>query len=86
MVQPGPSGFSQIYREELDDEQIIGYPSRSTREAIILQPNTGVSFAIVFGGVARRLKEFWKMSAAHLGTKPFGTEATSLVIVMAPTT
>jgi hypothetical protein len=60
MVQPGPSGFSQIYREELDDEQIIGYPSRSTREAIILQPNTGVSFAIVLVVLQGAQKNFGK--------------------------
>jgi hypothetical protein len=30
--------------------------SHSTREAVILQPDAGVGFAIVFGDVARRSK------------------------------
>jgi hypothetical protein len=53
MAQPGLGGFSQIDSEEQDDEQIIGCPSHSTREAIILQPDDGVAFAIVFGDVAQ---------------------------------
>jgi hypothetical protein len=52
MVQPGFGGFYQIDWEELDDEQIIICHSRSTREVVILQPNTGVNFAIIFGYVA----------------------------------
>jgi hypothetical protein len=52
MVQQGSGGFSQIDWAELDDEQIIVCPSRSTCEAVILQPNAGVNFAVVFGYVA----------------------------------
>jgi hypothetical protein len=52
MVKPSPGGFSHIDREVLDDERIIGCPSCSTCEAIILQLDAGVGFAIVFGHVA----------------------------------
>jgi hypothetical protein len=89
MVRLGPGRFSQIEREELDDEQIIGCPSCTTHEVIILQPNTGVGFAIVFGDVARCSKVSWKTNVAHdtfeyLGTRPLGTEVVSLMIVVAP--
>jgi hypothetical protein len=89
MVQLGPHGFSQIDREKLDDEHIIICPSRSTREAVILQPNAGVNFAVVFGDVAWHPKTSQKMSVVHgtpecLGTGPFGAKVASLAIVVAP--
>jgi hypothetical protein len=88
MARLDTSGFSQIDREELDHEQIICCPSRSTCKAIILQPDDGVGFAVVFGDAARRSKASWKMSIAHgaseyLGTRPFGTKVASLAIVSA---
>jgi hypothetical protein len=89
MVQLGSGGFSQIDREELDDEHIIICPSHSTREAVILHPNAGVNFAVVFGYVAWRLETSQKTSVAHgtseyLGTGPFGAKAASLMIIAAP--
>jgi hypothetical protein len=91
MVQLGPSGFDQIDREELDDEQIIGCPSHSTHEAIILQAYTGVGFAVVIGDVTRRSKTSWKTTVVHgaseyHGTRPFGIEAVPVVIIAAPVT
>jgi hypothetical protein len=88
MIQPCLSGFDQIDREELDDEQIISCPACSTREAIIFQPDVGVGFAVIFGDIARRSKMSWKMSVVHgafeyLGTRTIGTEAASLAIVSA---
>jgi hypothetical protein len=82
---------SQIDREELDDEQIIVYPSRSTCEAVILQPNPGINFAIVYGDVAWHPKMSQKMSIVHgapecLGTRPFGAKAASHMIIAAPST
>jgi hypothetical protein len=64
-------------------------PLRSIREVIILQPDVGVGFTVIFGDIARRSKTSWKMSVAHgaskhLGTRPFKIEAASLVIVVAP--
>jgi hypothetical protein len=56
---------------------------------MILQPDAGVGFAIVFVDVVQRSKTSWKTSVAHgaseyLGTKTFRSEATSLTIIMAP--
>jgi hypothetical protein len=89
MVQLGSSRFRQIDREELDDEQVIVCPSRSRCEVVILQPNDGVNFAVVFGDVAWCPKMSRKMSVAHsapecLGTKPFGAKDASFTIVVAP--
>jgi hypothetical protein len=91
MVHPSPGGFGQIDREELDDQQIIVRSSHSTCEVAILQSDARVGFFVVFGDVARCSKASWKMSIAHgaseyLGTRPFGTEATSFAIVAGPTT
>jgi hypothetical protein len=73
----------------LDDEQIIICPSHSIREVVILQPDAGVGFAVVFGDVAQCPKASRKMGVVHgaseyLGTSPFWAEAASLVIVAAP--
>jgi hypothetical protein len=91
MVQPGPSGLDQIYREELGEEQIIVCSSHSTCEAVILQPDARVVFSVVFGDVARCLKASWKAIIAHgaseyLGTRPFETEVASFTIITAPAT
>jgi hypothetical protein len=91
MVQPGPGGFSQTDMEELDDEQIIGCPSHSTREVIIFQSDGGVGFVVVFGDIARCSKTSWKLSVVHgaseyLGTRPFEIEVASLTIIAAPAT
>jgi hypothetical protein len=66
------------------------WPSRSTPEAVIFQPNTGVSFAVVFGDVAWRPEMSWKERVAHgapkcLGTGPFRAKAASFMINVAPT-
>jgi hypothetical protein len=90
MVQPSPSGFGQIDREELGDEHIIVCSSWSTCEVVILQLDDVVGFSVIFGDVVRRSKALQKMSIAHsaneyLRTRPFRTEATSFAIIMAPT-
>jgi hypothetical protein len=89
MVQPGSGGFNQVDREELDDEQIIVCPSCNTREAIILQPNIGVNFAVVFGDVAWCLEMSRKTSVVHgapecFGIRPFRAEVASFAIIVAP--
>jgi hypothetical protein len=91
MVQPGPDGFSQIYMEELDDEQIVVRSVHCTCEVVILQPDVAAGFSVVFGDVARRSKVSQKMSveystSEYLGTRLFGTKATSFAIIEAPAT
>jgi hypothetical protein len=36
IIQPGPGGILQVYREELDDEEVIVHSVRFAREAVIL--------------------------------------------------
>jgi hypothetical protein len=77
MVQPGSGGFNQIHREELDDEQIIVCPFRSTCEVVILQLDNGAGFAVVYGDAAsaRRHHEKWALHTVPLNTLgpvPFG--------------
>jgi hypothetical protein len=74
MVQPGSGRFSQIDREELDNEQIIVRSSRSTCEVTILQPHARVGFAVVFGDVAQHSKASWEMSVAHVPPNTFGAD------------
>jgi hypothetical protein len=91
MVQPGSGRFSQIAREELDDEEIVVRSSLSTREVVILQLDTEVGFVVIFGDVVRCSKAPWEMNVAHgafehLWTKPFRAETASFAIIMAPAT
>jgi hypothetical protein len=78
-----------VNREELEDERVIIRSARSTHEAVILQLDTGVSFAIVLDDVVWRLKTFWETSIAHgaskfLWARPFRTEAVSFTIMTTP--
>jgi hypothetical protein len=52
MIQPGPGRISQVHQEEQDDEGVIVHSTCSTCEAIMLQPDVGVGFAIVLDDVA----------------------------------
>jgi hypothetical protein len=52
MIQPGPSGISYIDWEELDGKEIVIRSARSTREAVVLQPDVGVGFVIILDSVA----------------------------------
>jgi hypothetical protein len=52
MIQPSPRGISQLDREELDDEGFIIRSAHSAREAVILQLDVGVGFAVVLDEVA----------------------------------
>jgi hypothetical protein len=54
MIQPGPGRVSQVNREELDDEEIDIHPAYPTRKAVVLKPNTGIGFAIVFDDIIWR--------------------------------
>jgi hypothetical protein len=52
MTQPGPGIIDQVDWDELDDEEILVRSALSTREAVLLQPNTRVSFVVVLDDVA----------------------------------
>jgi hypothetical protein len=71
----------------LDDEEII---VRSTHEAVVLQPEARVGFAIMLVDIAWYSEMPWEMSVVHgtskcLWARPFRTEATPLTIITAPT-
>jgi hypothetical protein len=70
MVQSGSSGFSQIDREELDDEQII-----------ILS-----SYLVMLLGAQKRhgKRALRTVRPKCLGTGPFGAKAAFFMIVTAP--
>jgi hypothetical protein len=51
VIEPDPGRIGQVNVEELDDEEVIICPACSAREAIVLQPNAGVGFAIIFDDV-----------------------------------
>jgi hypothetical protein len=89
MIQPGPGGISQVDWEELDDEEIIVHSTHFACEAIILQQDAGVSFAIVLDDVAWHSKKLWEASIAHdtskcLWARPFRAEAASFMVIKAP--
>jgi hypothetical protein len=65
MIQPGPVKISQVDGEELDDDEIIVRSALSTREAVVLQPDTRVSFVVVLDDVAQCLKMLWEMSVTY---------------------
>jgi hypothetical protein len=52
MIQLGPSRIHQVDRQELDDEEVIVHSARFAHEAIILQPDARVGFAIVLDDIA----------------------------------
>jgi hypothetical protein len=90
MIRPGPDGISQVHWEELDNEKVIVHSARSACEVVVLQPDIGVSFAIVLDGIAQCLKMLWEMSitydaSEHLWARLFRTEVASFVIVAAST-
>jgi hypothetical protein len=89
VVQPGPGGFNQIDWKELDNEEIITRSPRPASEAVVLQPDAGVYFAIVLDDVAWHLKTPREMGIAHGAYKRlwawrFRIEAASFTIVAAP--
>jgi hypothetical protein len=90
MIQLDHGGVGHVDREELDDEEVIVWSTHSAHEAVVLQPDSRVSFAIVLDDVAWCSKMLWEMSIAHdaserLWAKPFRTEAASFMIVVGST-
>jgi hypothetical protein len=78
IIQPGPGGILQVYREELDDEEVIVHSVHFAREAVILQPDTGVGFAVVLDDVAWRSKCFGKRASCTALPNAFGSGPSGL--------
>jgi hypothetical protein len=53
VIEPGSGCVSQANGEELDDKKVTVSPTCSTCKSVVLQPHAWISFAIVFGDVAR---------------------------------
>jgi hypothetical protein len=91
MIQPGTSQVGLVNGEELDDEKVIVYPACPAREAVVLQPNTGVSFLIVLDDVVRCTEAPCEPHVLHGASKrlrPWSlrAEVASLAIVTVPAT
>ena len=54
VLEPSPSRARQVYREVLDDKEVIGRSPGSAGEPVILQPYVGVHFPSVLGNVGGR--------------------------------
>jgi hypothetical protein len=88
MIQPCPSSVGQIDGEELNDEKVIIHSARLRSKAVVLLPDTGVSFVIILDDAARHSKTLWEASVTHgtsehLRPGPFKAEAMPFMIVLA---
>jgi hypothetical protein len=64
-------------------------PPALAHEAVVLQPDDGVNFAVILDDVARRSETPREMGIMHgsserLWARPFRTEVVSLTIIVAP--
>jgi hypothetical protein len=74
VIKPSFGHVSQVSGEELDDENRIVRPACPTREAVVLQPNTGIGFTIIIDDVVRRSKTLREAHVAHVSPQRLGTQ------------
>jgi hypothetical protein len=91
VIDPGPSGVSQLNGKELDDEEVIICPACPAHEAIVLQANARIGFAIIFDDIIWCPKMFRETHAMHatpecLGHWPIGAKAVLFMVVVPATT
>jgi hypothetical protein len=72
VVEPGPSRVGQVNGEELDDEEVIIYATRPTREAVVPQPNAWICLTVVFDDVIRCPEMFWETCVMHIAPDRLG--------------
>jgi hypothetical protein len=77
--------------EELDDEKVIICPACPAHDAVVLQPNDEIDFAVVLDDVIWRSKTLREthvthIAPEHLGPWPRRAKATSFLIVAPATT
>jgi hypothetical protein len=72
VIEPCSGRVDQVNGEELDDKKVTVRPARPTRKPVVLQPNAGISFAVVFGNVVGRPKTFREARIAHVAPEHFG--------------
>jgi hypothetical protein len=71
MIQPGPDGVSQVNGEELYAKKVIVCLACPASEAVVLQPDVGVSFTVVLDDDARRSEVLWEVSVVHGASEHF---------------
>jgi hypothetical protein len=74
VIELGFGHVIQVNGEELNDRKVIVRPTHPTCKSVVLQPNTGISFAIVFGDVAGRPEMFREACITHVAPERFGPQ------------
>jgi hypothetical protein len=87
VIKPGPSHVDQLNGEELDDEEAIIRPTSLACEAIVLQEDAEICFAVIINNVIWCSKTFREARIAHAASKhfrpwPFGAKATPFSIIV----
>jgi hypothetical protein len=72
VIEPSSGHVSQVNKEELDDEKVIVRPTGLGREAVVLQPNTGISFTVVLNDVVWHSKMLREACIVHVAPKCLG--------------
>jgi hypothetical protein len=85
-IEPGPGRVGQVNGEELDNEEVIIHPTCPLCKAVVLHPNTGIGFAVIFDDVIWHLKMFSKAHVVHVTLErlrpwPFRAEAAPFLII-----
>jgi hypothetical protein len=74
VIEPGSRRLGQVNGEELDDKKVNVCPVRPIRKSVVLQPNIGISLAIIHGDVAGRLETFREARVTHVAPERFGPQ------------
>jgi hypothetical protein len=86
VIEPSSGRVGQVNGEEQDDEEVIILPAYLAHKAIVLQPNVGIGFAVIFDDDIWHPKMFREACVVHvalelLGPWPFGSDAAPFLIV-----
>jgi hypothetical protein len=66
VIEPGSGCVKQANGEELDDKRVTVSPARSTCKSVVLHPHAWISFAVVFGDIARHPEMLGKHASRTL--------------------
>jgi hypothetical protein len=91
VVEPSFGHVSRVNGEKLDDEEFVVPPAHPAPEAVVLQPNAGIAFAIIFDNVVGRPKTLREAHVMHIAPKCFrpwhlGAKAVPFSITVLATT
>jgi hypothetical protein len=71
VIEPSSGRFRQVNGEELDDEGIVDHPALPAHEAVVLQPNIGIGFAVVLDDVVGLPKILREACVTHVAPERF---------------